>query len=223
MSLILHVYFVCFYFLKALECVYRVTCHFAQGGFRQITLPSVSFPGSAPSTLPSLPCVWLLFQLQADKWDCWAICGCLLPNTFSEVQTSAAVVWNLHVESRQLLEQRNSWVCLLGCVIADGMRGDVEGPEDVMSQVAVRAGPTSWVLVFFTPVWFSPPRQRNMSEPRPSLTHSSFIHPGEDVMSTVYRLGNEHMCWKAGSCIRLDSSGKGLPSPSLLRQSKTHP
>lgn len=69
-SLILHVYFVCFYFPRALECVYRVTCHFAQCGFRQITLPSVSFPGSAPSTLPSLPRIWLLFQLQANKWAC---------------------------------------------------------------------------------------------------------------------------------------------------------
>lgn len=71
---------------------------------------------------------------------------------FSEVQTSAAVVWNLRVESRQLLEQPNSWACLLGCLIADGIRGDMEGPEDVTSQAAVTAGPTSWVSVFFTPV-----------------------------------------------------------------------
>lgn len=54
------------------------------------------------STFTSLPFVWLLFQLQADKWVCLAICGYFLPNMPSEVRTSAAVVWDLHVASSEL-------------------------------------------------------------------------------------------------------------------------
>ena len=90
---------------------------------------------------------------------------------FAEVQTSAAAVWNLHAESRQLLGQLNSWACLVGCVIAEGMRGGMEGAGYVMSPAAVTVVATFGVSVLFRPVWVSPPRQWSVAQPRPSLTH----------------------------------------------------
>ena len=46
----------------------------------------------------------------------------------------------------------SSWACLVGCVIAEGMRGGMEGPGYVMSLAAVTVAATFGVSVLFRAV-----------------------------------------------------------------------
>lgn len=87
------------WFFNALDCVCRRTCCFARCGFSE-------FP-----RLCSAP-LFLLSHVFGFCFSYKQINELVGPSVdvsgqvfFAEVQTSAAAVWNLHVESGQLLEQ----------------------------------------------------------------------------------------------------------------------
>ena len=127
--------------------------------------------------------------------------------------------------NRQLLGQLNSWACLVGCVIAEGMRGGMEGPDMSCHRQQSQWGQCLGFQCFSdlceshlldSEAWHSPDPRSLIFYPLWGGNNVHSLWTKKKGWITVY--GPER---KDGSCTRLEFSGKGLLYPSLLRQSRT--